>query len=229
MKKVIITATLLACLAFGASAENGFEGRPITTNIPMPTGFTLNRGEFLVGIGNIGFGISDRVQVGTNVLLYLLQDYNASLKISFIKTENKALALGFKVHRFDLEVYGAESGFTSFSPFAVFSTRVSRETFLHIGGQYSHFSGDEDIEDAAATATSTGTSLSLGIEHCFSNRTKFLAETGYDATFEGFRFGGAVLWGWKSFRLKLGGKYFKPKGTGGFISPVISLWWRFNG
>lgn len=229
MKKIIIMATLLACLSFGASAEKGFDGRPITTNVPMPTGFTLNRGEFLVGLGNIGFGISDRVQVGTNVLLYLLQDYNANLKVSFIKTENHALAVGFKVHRFDLDVYGEESGFTSFSPFATFSTRVGRDTFLHIGGQYSTFSGDEDIEDAVATATSTGTSLSLGIEHCFSNRTKFLAETGYDATFEGFRFGGAVLWGWKSFRLKLGGKYFKPKGTEGFISPVISLWWRFNG
>lgn len=229
MKKMIIFASLLVCLSFGTFGEKGFEGRPITSNMTMATGFTLNKGEFLVGLGSIGFGISDNVQVGTNVFLYLLQDYNANLKISFIKTEEKALALGFKVHSFDLDVDEEESGFTSFSPFAAFSTKVSKNTFLHIGGQYSYFSGPEEIGDALAIATSVGTSAYLGIEHSYSHKTKFLAEIGYDFTFEGFRIGGAVLWGWKYFRLKLGVNYFKPKCTGGFIFPVLSFRWRFGG
>jgi hypothetical protein len=229
MKKMIIFVSLLMCLSFSTFGEKGFEGRPITSNITMPTGFTLNKGEFLVGLGSIGFGISDNVQVGTNVFLFILQDYNANLKISFIKTEEKAFALGFKVHSFDLDVDEEESGFTSLSPYAAFSTKVSKNTFLHLGGQYSYFSGPEDIEDAIARATSTGTSVYLGIEHSYSHKTKFLAETGYDFTFEGFRIGGAVLWGWKSFRLKLGVNYFKPKWTDGFIFPVLSLRWRFDG
>jgi hypothetical protein len=229
MKKMIIFASLLVCFAFSTFAKKGFEGRPITSNITMPTGFTLNRGEFLVGIGSIGFGISDNVQVGTNVFLFILQDYNANVKISFIKTEDKAFAVGFKVHSFDLEVDDEESGFTSLSPYAAFSTKVSRKTFLHLGGQYSYFSGPEDIEEAVAKATSTGSSVYLGIEHSYSHKTKFLAETGYDFTFEGFRIGGAVLWGWKTFRLKLGVNYFKPKGTDGFVFPVLSLRWRFDG
>lgn len=229
MKKMIIFASLLVCLSFSTFGEKGFEGRPITSNITMATGFTLNKGEFLVGLGSIGFGISDNVQVGTNVLLFLFQDYNANLKISFIKTEEKAFAVGFKVHSFDLEVDEGDSNFTSLSPFAAFSTKVSKNTFLHIGGQYSYFSGPEEIEDAMAIATSVGTSVYLGIEHSYSHRTKFLAETGYDFTFEGFRIGGAVLWGWKTFRLKLGVNYFKPKCTGGFIFPVLSLRWRFAG
>jgi len=230
MKQIIIIAVLLGCLSFGAYAEKGFDGRPITNNISMPTGFTLNRGEFIVGLGNIGFGISDRFQVGTNVLLYLVQDYNANVKYSLIKTEDKALSVGFKFHRFDLSVFGSDSTFTSFSPFASFSTKISQNTLLHLGAQYSSFSGDAEIEDAVVEEASEGTSVSLGIEHRFSSKTRFLAETGYDATFKGFRVGAAVLWGWKSFRLKLGGRYFKPKGIDeGFISPVISLWWRFKG
>jgi len=229
MKKAIIIALSMICFSICVFSENGFEDRAVITNIMNPTGYTLNKGEFLVGLGNIGFGITDKIQVGTNVLLYLLQDYNANLKISFIKTEKEAFAIGLKVHSFDLEVDEEESGFTSFSPYATFSTKVSQDTFLHIGGQYSYFSGPEEIEDAMAIATSRGTSAYLGIEHCYSHKTKFLAETGYDFTFEGIRLGGAVLWGWKNFRLKLGVNYFKPKDTDGFIFPVISLWWRFNG
>ena len=203
MKKMIIFASLLVYLSFSAFGDKGFEGRPITSNITMSTGFTLNKGEFLVGLGPIGFGISDKVQVGTNILLFLLQDYNANLKISFIKTEEKAFALGFKVHSFDLDVDEEESGFTSFSPYAAFSTKVSKNTFLHLGGQYSTFSGPEEIEDAMAIATSRGTSAYLGIEHSYSHKTKFLAETVYDFTFKVFLIGGEVFWVWKYIILKL--------------------------
>ena len=47
MKKMIIFASLLVYLSFSAFGDKGFEGKPITSNITMPTGFTLNKGEFL--------------------------------------------------------------------------------------------------------------------------------------------------------------------------------------
>lgn len=229
MKKTLIICSIIVFLCSSTFAKDGFEGRPITNNISMPTGYTVNKGEFLVGLGPIGFGISDRIQVGTNILLFFLQDYNASLKVSLIKSDLKALAAGVKLHRFDLEVSNTDAGFTSISPFVTFSTKLSRDTALHLGGQYSYFSGEEDIEDAVASITSSGTSMYMGIEHSFSNRTKFLAETGYDFTFNGFRAGGAVLFGWEKFRLKLGVNYFNPENTDGYIWPVIGLYWRFDG
>ena len=229
MKKTLIFCSIIIFLCASTFAKDGFDGRPITNNISMPTGYTVNKGEFLVGLGPIGFGISDRVQVGTNILLFFLQDYNANLKVSLLKSDSKALAAGVKFHRFDLEVYGTDSEFTSFSPFAAFSTKLGRDTALHLVGQYSYFSGEEDIEDAVAAITSAGTSMYMGIEHSFSNRTKFLAETGYDFTFSGFRVGGAVLFGWKKFRLKLGVNYFNPENTDGYVWPVIGLSWRFDG
>jgi hypothetical protein len=229
MKKLVIISLVLLVFSLSVFAEDGFKNRPITNNIDMPTGFTLNRGEFELGIGSVAFGISDRVQVGTNVLLFILQDYNVNLKTSIIKTNDSALAAGMALHHFDLKVFGSDSTFTSISPFASFSTKISKNTFVHFSSQYSFITGDEDIEDAEAVATSSGSEVLLGLEYRFSNRTRFLAEGGYDFTFDGFKIGGAVLWGWKVFRLKLGVNYSNPEDSGGFVYPTVSLWWRFGG
>jgi hypothetical protein len=229
MKKTLIVASIVLLLSSGMFAQDGFKDRAITNSLSMPTAYTLNRGEFQVGLGPIHFGITDKVQVGTNILLMLIQDYNVKLKVNLLDNESGALAGGVKLHSFDLKVFGADSNFTSISPFATYSMRLGPKTLLHAGGQYSFFTGEEDIEKAEAMATSSGTSVNLGIEYDFSNRTRFLAETSYDFTFKGMRLGGAVLWGWKSFRLKLGVNYFSPKGSKSFIFPVIGLWWRFGG
>ena len=89
---------------------------------------------------------------------------------------------------------------------------------------------NKDIEDYEPEESSSGTEVLGGIEYSISHKTRLLAEGGYDLTFEGMRLGGAVLFGWEKFRLKLGVSYFEPKNTpGGFTLPIIGLWWRFNG
>jgi hypothetical protein len=229
MKKLISMGIIFILLTPNLFAEVGFKGRPITNNLMMPTGYTLNRGEFIVGIGPVGFGITDNVQVGTNILLFLFQVYNVNLKVNFVKTESQAFAVGLDLNNFNLDVFEEETGFTSVSPYASFSTRVGTNTLLHLGGSYSVFTSDKDIEDAKVESSSSGTSLYTGLEYSFSHKTKFLAEGGYDITFEGFRVGGGVLFGWTKFRLKLGVNYFKPKDVSVFTFPVIGLWWRFEG
>lgn len=224
-----MTTLLTAFLTVGVSAETGFNGRPILNNVTSPTGFTLNRGEFTVGLGSIGFGVTDRVQIGTNILLYLFQVYNADVKVNLMRNENIFLSVGMDLNHFDLDVFGSETGFTSLSPYIAISPRLSNRTTLHIGGQYSYFSGSADIEDAEVSEVAKGTSFFTGLEYSFSRKTKFLTEAGYDTTFKGLRLGGAVLWGWEKFRLKLGVNYFNPENSGSFTFPVIGLWWRFNG
>jgi len=228
MKKWLIAGIIMISVFSSALAEVGFKGRPITNNLSMPTGYTLNQGEFLVGIGPVGFGITDNFQASTNVLLWLLQIYNADLKMSFMKTKKSCLGVGIGFDSFNLEVFDEETGFTSISPYVTYSTKVGPKTLLHIGAQYSIISGDSDIEDADAASTSEGTSISAGVEHDISIKTKFLAEAGYDITFEGFRTGLGFLWGWEKFRLKLGLTYSK-YGDFSFTWPVIGLWWRFDG
>jgi len=69
-----------------------------------------------------------------------------------------------------------------------------------------------------------------GIEYSISHKTRLLAETGYDLTYRGMRLGGAVLFGWENFRLKLGVSYFAPENSNqSYTLPIIGLWWRFKG
>jgi len=77
---------------------------------------------------------------------------------------------------------------------------------------------------------SKGNFLAPGIEQNISNKTKLLAETNYDIDDKQLRISGAVLFGWKKFRLALGLSYYHPQVGDLFETnfwPVINLWWRF--
>ena len=229
MKKALIIC-LLFVFTTSVFAEVGFEGRPITNNLWMPTGYTLNSGEFLVGLGPIGFGISDNIQIGTNILLFLFQVYNANLKISLIKTDDLALAGGVGFHHFNWNLEGEDFNPTAITPYAVVTFGMGPKTNLHVGGEYYLFTEDFDIEDIDVESSVSGSRIFAGLEQSLSEKTKFLFEGGYDIDFEGLMLGGAVLFGWEKFRLKLGVSYFNPKeAESGFALPVIGLWWRFKG
>lgn len=230
--KLLYTFALVLILTAGPlmAQEEGFAGRPITSNLSMPTGNTLHAGEFSVGIGPIEYGITENVQLGTNLLLFILQYYNADLKVSLINTEQQALALGLGVGYFDLNIVDEDVSFTSISPYIAYSFPLAEKTRMHLSANYTNFSGDGDVEDADDLfASLSGTSVAAGIEHSLSNKTKFVGDLGYDVEFEGVRVGGGVLWGWETFHLKLGLQYFAPKGFGGYVFPYVNLWWRFRG
>ena len=226
--------TLVLAVLFAASPllaqEEGFAGRPITSNLFMPTGNTLHAGEFSVGLGPVEYGITDNVQIGTNLLLFIFQFYNADLKLSLIDTEQRALALGVGVGYFDLSFGVGDVSFTSISPYVAYSFPIASKTRMHLGANFALIDGDADIDDAETlNASVSGTSVSAGIEHSLSNKTKFVGDVGYDVEFEGLRLGGGVLWGWETFRLKLGLQYFSPKGYNALVLPYVGLWWRFRG
>lgn len=230
--KLLYTLALLVTLSASPllAQEEGFAGRPVTSNFSMHTGNTLHAGEFSVGIGPVEYGITDNLQIGTNLLLFIFQYYNADVKYSLIDTEQQALALGLGVGYFNLSVFGSDVSYTSISPYVAYSFPVGQKTRMHLGANYSSISGDVDIDDAEdLSASVSGTSVSAGIEHSLSNKTKILGDAGYDIEFEGMRVGAGVLWGWETFRLKLGLQYFAPKGYDGYVFPWVGLWWRFRG
>ncbi len=49
MNMNITIGFLLLVFTSSAFSQEGFEGRPITDNVWMPTGYTLNKGEFKIG------------------------------------------------------------------------------------------------------------------------------------------------------------------------------------
>ena len=226
----VLTAMILAGICGTAVAETGFAGRPITTNAFAETGYTLHRDEFAIGIGPIEYGITENFQVGTNLLLWAFQIYNGDLKVAFTKNERGAVAGGFAVYSLELkdEDTGDEGDYLAMVPYLAGSWRVTDNTLMHAYGRYAYLEAEEsdDVDEPEPEELTSGTGVYLGVEHSRSNRTKFLADFGYDATFKGLRGGAAVLFGWSTFRLKLGLSYFGA--DDGFFFPIIGLWWRFR-
>ena len=224
MKKSLITILSVFLFVSSGFAKTGFEGRPIVDNIFIPTGYTLNKGEFILGIGPIAYGISNRIQIGTNLLYLLDEEFYSYVKFNLIKTGANALAVGLKVN--------FEKGLTAFSPYAVFSTKISKNMLLHIGGQYRYSSSKWTYSGTSHLYVWEETSVNFGIEQNISKKTKLLAETNYDIDDKQLRISGAVLFGWKKFRLALGLSYYHPYYTkvGDLFKthfwPVINLWWR---
>jgi len=208
--------------------ETGFEGRPIVNNVGIPTGYTLNKREVILGLGNVVLGVTDRFQLSTNILLYLVQIYNGELKYRILNSDSLNLAAGLDFSHWDFVADGEGLGFFSVSPYLSLSHRAGERLNLHFSGRWSEFSGQGDIKDVELSGYLQGTTLMAGLEYSLSRRMKLLAEAGYDATFKGFHLSSAVLFGWDTFRLKLGVNYFRPENYPGFTLPVIGLWWRFR-
>jgi len=229
MKKILMA--IMACLLFigPALAEPGFRGRAPLNNVTMPTGFTLNQGEFLIGLGPVGYGFSDRFQFSTNILLYLVQVYNGDLRYRLLKSDSLNVAAGARFDYLNLHGFTNQTEFLATSPYISLSSKVNDRLTLHLSGQWSFFSSDVDAVQDAVREHVSGTSVLAGLEYDVSPRTKMLAEAGYDATFRGPRLGGAVLFGWETFRLKLGVTWVRLEGGFDFAMPVIGLWWRFKG
>jgi hypothetical protein len=230
MKTGLGMVAALLLLVSAASAQPGFQDRPITENAFAPTGYTLHKQEFTIGIGPVHYGITENFQVGTNLLFWLVQVSNADAKIAFSKSDRGAFAVGLAAYRLSLDVSGDEESidFTELAPYGALSFRLSENNMAHLGAQYAWFNakGDWDVKDAEASASASGTSVFAGLEHTMTQRTKFMADVGYDATFEGMRFSGGVMFAWERFHLKLGVSYFDA--GEGFTLPLVGLWWRFK-
>ena len=228
--RLVLTLVILLTFCGTALAGPGFPGRPITSNAFGRTGYTLHRDEFTIGLGPIYFGISENFHAGTNLLLWAFQVYNADVKAALKKDDDGAVAIGLQAYRLSLDVGDSdgEFDFLALAPYAAISQRITPKTMVHLGGQYAYFEAEEDtdIDDAEASESATGTNIYMGIEHSRSNRTKFVADVGYDTTFEGMRLSGAFLFGWERFRIKLGLSYFTA--GDGFTFPLIGMWWRFK-
>lgn len=206
--------------------------KPITHNIWMPTGYNLNEGEFAIGIGPVNIGLSDRVQFGTNVLLFLFQDYNANVKVNVWNKNKMALAAGLDFNRYNLYILKEDHDFryNTLSPFLSYSMLVGEKTNIHFAGKFDIFATDEDNTQQKIGVPKGSTLFMTGIEHSISNKTRLLFESGFLIGNPGIQLGGSVLFSWTYFRLKLGVSYFNPEGEGnGFTLPVIGLWWRFIG
>ena len=209
--------------------ETGFEGRPIVNNVGIPTGHTLGQREIILGLGNVSLGLTNRFQISTNVFLYLLQIYNGAIKYGIYKSESFNLSAGLEFNYLNIDTSEDKLEMSSLSPYLAASYKASERWNIHVMGRLSKFAGMAEIKEVELKGYLSGTTLMAGVEYSVSRRMKLLAEAGYDASFKSFHLSSAVLFGWSTFRLKLGVSYFRPETYHpGVTLPVIGLWWRFR-
>lgn len=201
-------------------AEVGFKGRPITNVIMMQSGYTLNKGEFIYGIGLIEYGLSDRWQIGTDILLtFMGKYYNVMGKMTISQSENMAFAAALGLN------YDGDSQRFIVTPLVSYSRTISPDVGLHFAGQFriaqdKNLEMEEGIPDFMAY-------FSTAVDYNVSTITKLLTETGYDFVNKGYYVSGGVLFGWEDLRVKLGIGYYHPEPYYMGTLPY-GLWFRFR-
>ena len=232
MKQISAFILIIIFMSVMAHGKPQDKGKPITNNIWMPTAYTLNQNEFAIGIGPVNVGLTDRIQFGSNILMFLFQNYNANFKMSIYQKSGMAVAVGLDLNRYNMYILKKDQEFryNTISPFLVVSTMAGEYTNLHISGRFDVF-GTDEFGDKMRIGISTDQLMFMaGFEQGISHRTRFLFESGYLVGDPGVQMSVGVLLSWTHFRLKLGVGYYNSKGEeNGFTLPVIGLWWRFNG
>lgn len=221
MRRLVLVAVFLFLLAGIAGAVIDEEHR-LTSAHWMPTAYTLNKGEILIGIGPLAYGVADKLEVGTNMLLDILQILNISGKYNFVDGRNFALAGNVSFQHFSL----LDVNYNALGIGANVSIPINPKFKLHTGASYVYIP-DLDIEGEDFKGTSAiGSTIPLDFEYVMDAHNAILGGAAYDITFEGFRVGASYLHSWQKFNLQLGGGFGSFAGYTLFM-PTIGIWWRF--
>ena len=212
--KITLILTLALLNAVPASAR--FDRRPLTTALTVPTAYTLNEGEVAIGIGPVSYGLTQNIEVGTNLLLLFL-GVNAYGKLSLVEPAPGRMGYAVGGGFFNIDI-GDIASVTGIPVFASATRIIDGLNKLHFNAQVAYLS--EDVSDEA-TGSVSGTSVTAAIESQRTDMAILVGEAGYDLSFRSPILGGGVIFGWESFRLRLGATLLPD------VFPVIGLWWRF--
>ncbi|MFM2245375.1 MAG: hypothetical protein RL071_1449 [Pseudomonadota bacterium] len=109
------------------------------------TAYTLELGEWRVGLGSVGVGALPRTHLSVSPPLYALGIVNGAAKVNLVRIGPVDLALGGQAYRLGIgEFSGRQLGAGAMS-----SVRLTAPWSLHVGGQYNMFSatGLPDLSD----------------------------------------------------------------------------------
>ncbi len=243
MKKYV-AMVILPTVVFGSFTP----GKEMDNNLFIPTPYTLNKGEWQIGIGPVWYGIIDNFMVGTNILSWLFLNINVGAKFNLLN-ENKGAPLGLGIVGNFSQFRLLDLTWTSFGGGIAVGKKIMKpdggtrkgESNIYIAGTFSQISFSGDTGDTTVTWSSpTGTQISGGFDYFTSENIRISGDVIYtfpqtieDIEVEGmFWFGGGLHIAWKNFNLKLG-VGTSPELLSSDIPlkflPVINLYWRFGG
>lgn len=190
----------------------------------LPSPFTLRAGQLVYG-SYVAFGVTDFLQVGTNLYRDFQKVYNADAKVSIYRdpTWAGALTLGFESFSLrDVDSSNPDLDVTTWRPGAVAGVSLSSAVAWYFGGtlRFSDVSFDEgSIQTSSSLRGATvGSDLSWKYGSSTDRGSNALTlGVSYDATYELFGIGASHHW--PGFQL---GVHVYPNADSDRYLPIIS-------
>lgn len=217
-----------ALLAFGGNAAraSSVENPLYGYSHLLPSPFTLSAGKLVLGT-EMAFGLTDFLQVGTNVLSDFYKVYNANAKISLVDRYEFALALtgAWQSHNFrDISAAYPDLRVTSVMPGAVAAFALHPKVAAFVGGNLNFTSTDFVlIGDSETSGYVRGASIGSDISFAYNPAKKgrvgnvLSAGVSYDFTYKLAGFG--VSHHWPGFHF---GIHYYPGATQYPVYPILS-------
>ncbi|MGE4232406.1 MAG: hypothetical protein AB7F43_03670 [Bacteriovoracia bacterium] len=204
---------VLICIVLGIStfsahtkaAENPVFGYTHLMQSPL----TLPAGRLVYGV-DTAMGLTDFLQVGTNVLRDFFRIYNANAKLSFIDSKTFAFALtgGFETYNLkDLSDSNPDTRFTSFLPGLVMAFALAEPVALFLGGNWNISNPQPVTTGIVKSGYLRGANVSADLSWAYNPPSKKLKGVGnlvsmgmsYDITYK--LFGVGLSHHWRGFHL----------------------------
>lgn len=192
----------------------------------LPSPFTLPAGTFTYG-SSLALGVTDFLQIGTDLYRTVFKIYNANLKISLVETYGFALALTGGFETYDASVIldvPSGSSITSYLPGAVMAFGLTQQLAWFIGGQmnFTNFSGfsagafSSGLVRGASVETDLSWAYNRGAQDLGTGNVLSIGAS-YDLTYK--IYGVGLSHHWPGFHL---GLHYYPNASTGKILPIIA-------
>jgi hypothetical protein len=190
----------------------------------LPSPFTLPGGRFVLGT-DVALGITDFLQVGSNILLDAYKIYNVNAKLALLDYEGFALALtgGYESYNLhDQDSGNPDLQIKSFLPGAVAGFSISPTLAAFVGGNLNFTSQALTTNGIATSGYSRGASAETDLSWAYNPHKKGIGNVlsgglSYDFTYQ--LVGVGLSHYWRGFHL---GVHYYPNATQNKFLPIIA-------
>ncbi|OGQ33800.1 MAG: hypothetical protein A3F16_03860 [Deltaproteobacteria bacterium RIFCSPHIGHO2_12_FULL_43_9] len=200
------------------------------------TAYTIPEKTIQIGLGPVVYGVTDFLQVGTNVISPAYGAVVANTKLNLVDLENVGIGLGFEYsHLFNSFGFPENLGFRTkrkgvnvYLPSATVSTRLSNAVYLHTGAKYIYSPDAEKDEYIQKRSILKNSKVFSDFEVRFSDRKALLFGPAYAYQLKAlggglsYRISGKDI----GYSIQLGASALIDQNKKWIFDPVIQLVWR---
>ncbi|MBL6989238.1 MAG: hypothetical protein ISR65_05650 [Bacteriovoracaceae bacterium] len=207
---------VIASLLIINTANAGRSALGITHTLPSP--YTLPSGVFTYGT-SLAYGVTDSIQIGTNLHLLLNSIGNANAKIAIYSDEDLALATNFGWSKYNLDDLSGSKLATvnSYNLGLVFGWAITYKLAWTNGFEYALRKVDGIDSSVVSSGLTLGTRVTSELAWAYSDNNAVAIGATYDTTYS--------LWGFgishylKNFHL---GVHYYPKAEQDKYIPIVA-------